>query len=217
MKQTIKIAIADDHLVFRDALKNVINKFPNFKVVATYSNGRQLLDSIPLTQPNVIIMDVCMPVMNGIEATALLKERHSEIGVLAISVFDIKEHVHDMLKAGAKGFISKGFFEYLDLHNAILDIYEKGFHYNKIVTKELVEKLGITPTEETTNHIGRKLSTQERKVLLFICEGLSTKQIAGKMQISTSTVDKLRVNIYINTNTKVIATLVMYAVKKGWV
>ncbi len=121
------------------------------------------------------------------------------------------------MKAGAKGFISKGFFEYIDLYNAILDIYEKGFHYNKVVTKELVEQLGITPTEETTNHTGRKLSTQERKVLLFICEGLSTKQIAGRMQISTSTVDKLRVNIYNKTNTKVIATLVMYAIKKGWV
>ncbi len=175
MKQSIKVVIVDDHLVMRDAIRNVIHKFHNMKVVATYPSGRQLLDSINMVHPDLILMDVCMPEMSGIETTKLLKEKHAHVGVLAISVFDYREYVCDMLTAGANGFISKN-FEYIDLYNAITDIYEKGFHYNHIVTKQIVEELGIATSKTTVYEpIAKKPSHQEMQVLQYICDGLLTK------------------------------------------
>ncbi len=146
--------------------------------------------------------------MNGIEATKLVKKYYPEINIIAISIEEHEEYVNSMLHAGAVGYICKDAFPE-EVILAITDVYDKGFHLNRIVTPELLDKLGINTKPLSKELIN--LTDRELEVLILMCMDRSTKQIAEELGMATKTVDKHKENLYRKTNTHTSNGLVSFA------
>ncbi len=212
MKHTkiIKVAIADSHPLFVKGFAELISKHPRCVIAFCVYNGTDIIDAIKLNKPDIIFMDIRMPKMNGIEATKLVKKHYPEIKVIAISMEEHDDCVTDMLQAGAVGYICKD-AQPEEVILAITDVYDKGFHLNRIVTIELLDKLGIIYNTEPQSKKTINLTERELEVLTLMCMDRNTNQIAKELNISTKTVGKHRENMHLKTGTHTPNGLVSFA------
>lgn len=206
-----KIILVDDHKLFRDGLKLLLNNSPKTIVVAEASNGLEFLSIISQHLDAVVLMDIEMPEMNGIIATQKAIEKYPDLKIIALSMFGEDEFYFKMIESGVKGFLIKN-SEIKDVLNAI-EIVAKG---ENCFSQELlysivknINKSNILLNSQTD------LSEREIEIVKLICEGLSNQEIADKLFISKRTVDKHRSNILEKTACKNTASLVMYSIKKG--
>jgi|SRR5665213_2719831 len=200
---TINIILAEDHELLRDGFASLIEKCPQINLVAEASNGEQLVQLTEKWQPDVVLTDILMPVMDGIEATRQISKKFPDIGIIAYSMFNEEYLLNDMLDAGAIGYLIKNASKE-ELIAAINSVYKHKTFFCRDTTMKLA-KLKATNNEN-------KLTEKEREVILFICWGMSNKEMADKYNLSVRTIEGYREKIMEKIKINKIAPLVVYAI-----
>lgn len=208
----IRILLADDHKIIRDGLKMIIDKFPGIDVVAEAENGKMALEICEKEQIDLIVMDINMPEMDGIEATRHVREKHPEIKVLPLTMSDNDVHIRNMIEAGASGYILKSSGSN-DLRSAIEMIMD-GKHFfsdesTQAVLLDLIQNRGKPRQHDPIN-----ITEREMEVLELIIKEFTNPEIAKKLFISSRTVDAHRRNLLQKTGARNTAGLVRYAMEK---
>ncbi len=204
----IRIIIADDHQLFRNGLKILLNSFPDFEVTGEVSNGEEFLKMIKTTPADIALMDINMPLMDGIEATRKALKTCPAISIIALSMYGEEEYYYKMVDAGAKGFILKD-SDITEVKEAILTVIKGGSYFSQELLYHVIQKIKHRENESKTAN----LSKREKEILFKICEGLSNQEIAGSLFISKRTVDKHRANLLGKTNSKNTASLILFAIR----
>ncbi|MCC6461935.1 MAG: response regulator transcription factor [Saprospiraceae bacterium] len=215
-KPTIRVAIAEDQRLFRECLIPVINQFENMEVCLEASNGRELLDAlaqgIPL--PDVVLMDLTMPELNGMETTEQIKVRYPEIKVIILSVHGEERHIVKLVGIGVNAYLVKN-AELTEVRRAIESVVEKGFYFNEATLRAL--QAGMEQRKQKTFDPEMTLTTREREILELICKECTTPEIAERLFISVRTVDGHRNNLLAKTGARNTAGLVLYALRHSLV
>lgn len=207
---TIRIALVDDHALFRNGLKLLLDNINNFKVVTESQNGKEFVDQLsPDNAPDVVLMDINMPIMNGIEAATAATARVPQLKIIALSMFGEEDYYYEMINAGAKGFLLKN-SDINDVTTAIEQVMMGNSYFSQEVLYNVIRKFQPHKEEELDTAL---LSKRELQVLQGICRGLSNQEIADTLFLSKRTVDKHRSNLLSKTNSKNTANLIMYAIK----
>jgi DNA-binding NarL/FixJ family response regulator len=204
----IRIALADDHQLFRNGLKILLGSFADFEVLAEASNGNELMRALENTPCDIVLMDISMPEMDGVEATGKLARQMPDTRVIALSMYGEEEYYYRMVDAGAKGFILKD-SDISEVHDAIVAVYKGGNYFSQKLLYHVIKRIKNREQEVKSS----SLSKREREILLKICEGLSNHEIADALFISKRTVDKHRANLLAKTGSKNTASLILYAIK----
>jgi DNA-binding NarL/FixJ family response regulator len=205
----ISIMIVDDHNLFRNGLKLLLNATPKMEVIAEAENGKSFLDQMNRIMSDIVLMDIDMPVMNGIEATQLAMQKYPQLKVITLSMFGEEEYYFKMIEAGAKGFLIKN-SDISEVRNAIKTVYEGRTFFSEELLLNVVKNIRTVSLPLKEAEI---LSEREIEILQQICFGHSNVEIADLLHISKRTVDKHRSNLLEKTNSKNTANLVMYAMK----
>jgi DNA-binding NarL/FixJ family response regulator len=201
----IRIAIVDDHTLFRNGVASLMSEFAELQVVFEAENGKQFQEALAKRGlPDVVLMDINMPVMDGYEATAWLKKSYPNIKVLALSMFEDDLAVIKMIRSGACGYVLKE-SKPRELLEAIKTIYTKGVYINELVSGKLIRSV----TDEDDTEITKK----ELDFLKYCCSELTYKEIADKMNVSPRTVDNYREALFLKLNLRSRTGLVLYAIQ----
>ena len=215
----IRIALVDDHSLFRKGLKVLLSSRSDFSIVADVGSGEEFLEVLMQAQPDVVFMDYAMPQMNGAETTRRALEMSPDMKVITLSMFGDNAYYSDMMSSGAKGFLLKD-SEFAEVVEAVDTVFEGGTYFSASLLESLSHSLRTTgATASVADDIAEadRLSEREIEVLLAICQGLSTQEIADKLFISKRTVDKHRANILEKSGCKNTASLVVYAIRNRFV
>lgn len=209
--EKIKTIIVDDHSIIRDGIKRILVSDINIKVVADFKNGQELLDFLETTiDVDVILMDISMPVLNGVDTTKIIKTKYKHIKVLALTMHDETTYILSMFNARTNGYVLKesGAEE---LIKAIYTVVEGNNYFTNDVSSKIINSL----VNETKN-IGKKvLSIREIEIIRLVADGLKNNQIAEKLCLSARTVESHRRNILTRLNLKNTAEMINYAIKEG--
>ena len=210
---TIRVLIADDHTIMRAGLRSLLEKEDQIEVVAEAENGRRAVQLAVEHEPDVVVMDVSMPDLNGIEATSQVLESLPEAKVIALSMHTDKRFVMGMLRAGASGYLLKDCASQ-ELANAIVSVASNKKYLSPDIAGVVIEDslYGVQQGGETVSSM---LSAREREVLQLIAEGWSTKQIAAHLYVSGKTVETHRRQIMKKLDLHNIADLTKYAIREG--
>ncbi len=213
MKPTI--ALADDHILLRNGLAALLQDL-DYEVVFEADNGKQFIDKLKThTPPQVALMDINMPEMDGYDTTLWLKKNHPEVKVLALSMYDDENAIIRMLKNGAKGYILKD-SDPSELKAAIQALITKGFYHSELVTGTLIHTINhLDDPENSTAKDVLGLNERELELLKFICTEMTFKEIADKMHLSPRTVDGYRDTLLEKLQCKSRVGLVIFAIKNG--
>ena len=210
--KTNKIIIVDDHKIFREGLKLVLSTIPKTEVVGEASNGKEFLEIIKENSADIIFMDINMPEINGIKATAQAMETNPDLKIIAISSSDDAETINQSLYAGIHGYLLKN-ADYKEIEQAVYNLSEGKSYYSK----QILEKLSASVINDySKNKIKDKLSAltkRQKEILKLICSGYDTKTISEKLFISNRTVEKHKENLMNTTDTHSTAELIVYAHK----
>jgi len=206
--EKIRIIITDDHQLFRNGLKILLNAFPEFEVAGEASNGEEFLQLLKNTQADVALMDINMPEMDGIEATRKGLKFYPGIHIIALSMYGEEEYYYKMVDAGAKGFLLKD-SDIFEVKEAIITVSKGGSYFSQELLYHVIQKFKHRENESKTAN----LSKREKEILFKICEGFSNQEIAETLFISKRTVDKHRANLLGKTNSKNTASLILFAIR----
>jgi two-component system nitrate/nitrite response regulator NarL len=208
--QKIRIVIVDDHQVVQDGFKLRLDMEASFEVVGSAANGVEAIEVIENATPDVVLMDINMPLMNGVEATHELKSRHPSLKILMLTMHEDKEYIMQAMQAGAMGYLLKEISSD-KLVQAIKTVYSGGTYFCKKVTQTLFSE----PVNKTEKQEPNPLSRREESVLKLIAQGESNKKIASNLEISVRTVETHRQNIKHKLNIQSAAGLAKYALERG--
>jgi two-component system response regulator NreC len=210
---TIRVLIADDHTIMRAGLRSLLEKEDQIEVVAEAENGRRAVQLAVEHEPDVVVMDVSMPDLNGIEATSQVLESLPEAKVIALSMHTDKRFVMGMLRAGASGYLLKDCASQ-ELANAIVSVASNKKYLSPDIAGVVIEDslYGVQQEGETVSSL---LSAREREVLQLIAEGWSTKQLAAHLYVSVKTIETHRRQIMKKLDLHNIAELTKYAIREG--
>jgi len=206
MKYTV--VIVDDHILLSQALSGLINAFDKFKILYLCKNGKELITRLqdPKNIPDIVLMDINMPIMNGIETTTALKEEYPQIKVLALSVENDENTILKMLRAGAKGYLLKDTEKNI-LEHALLQVQETGFYHTNDITNLLLDSLNPKENNQAV------LKDREIEFIKHACTEKTYKEIASNMCLSTKTIEGYRDAVFEKLNLKNRTGLVIYAIK----
>ncbi len=212
MSKEYKLILVDDHCMFRDSLKFVLAQAGNIDIIAEASDGREFLTIIDHTLPDLVLMDISMPRLNGIGATKEAIVKYPDLKIIALSMFGEEQYYHKMLQAGAKGFVLKesGSDELL---MAITTVMKGNFYFSKEILNNMIRNISANNNVNGDAIHKHKLSEREIEILKLICQGLSNVEIAEKLSISQRTVEGHRSKIIDKTEARSSIHLVLYAVK----
>ncbi|MBA2744823.1 MAG: response regulator transcription factor [Flavisolibacter sp.] len=212
----IKVAIADDHKIFRKGVILSLRPYTNIKFVLEAENGNDLLLGLPATEPDVVLMDLRMPGKDGIETTKLVSKQFPKIHILVLSMYEDERFVSHLMENGANGYLLKN-AEPSEIRKAIIDVHEKGYYLNSFVNRILLKK--AHSKQKVVPSLSREitLSDKERDVLKYICMEFTAQEIAQKMDISPRTVEAIKDRLMERFGSKNTAGLVFFAVKNNLV
>jgi DNA-binding NarL/FixJ family response regulator len=208
-----KVLLVDDHAIIRQGLASLLEKQPDIEVVGGVEDGRQAVDIARKLAPNLVIMDISMPNLNGIDATRKIVEELEEIKVIALSIHSSRRFVAEMLKAGASGYILKDCL-FDELIEAIRTVLGGGIYLSPKITGVVIDDY-VQRLSKQFQPNGPVLSDREREVLQLLAEGKSTKQIALQIHVSAKTVESNRRNIMEKLRINSVAELTKYAIREG--
>lgn len=211
-----KVLIADDHQVVRDGLKNILLSTGNMTVISEAADGNEAIKMYDETKPDVVIMDISMPNMNGIEATKLIKDKDPEARILILTMHDNQEYLNQVIRSGANGFVLKN-TDKDELLDAVKTVAAGEKFFSKDISKMMIENYirSAQDNEKTNAYKEIPLTKREIEILKRIAEGHSNQEIATLLFISYNTVDTHRKNIMHKLSIKNTAGLVRYAIEKG--
>ena len=210
----IKLVIADDHEIFRDGFKLMLSKFPEIMLVGEAGNGRELLELIEKENPDVILTDIKMPVMDGIEATKKITELYPDKGIIGLSMYDDDELIIEMLEAGAKGYLIKNAGKD-QIIEAIKTVYNDEPYYCKTTSHKLTQMIAKSRFNPYKKSEKAEFSEREKEIIAGICDEMTNKEIGDKLFISVRTVEGHRLKILEKMSVKNTVGLVVYAIKNG--
>ena len=210
----LRILLADDHVVMRQGLRALLERQSNLEVVGESENGRETIDLAASLRPDVLVMDVGMPILNGIEATKTIVTQNREISVIILSMHVDESYVMRALKAGARGYLLKDSAP-ADLMNAIQAVSQNKSFFSPKVSHILAEDYVRILKQKGAVDSYDLLTTREREILQLIAEGKANKEIAAALNISPYTVETHRSHILEKLNLHNPAELILYAVRKG--
>lgn len=216
MNTTIKIAIADDYKIFRDGLKVGLSAEANFEVMLEADNGENLIKAMEHTMPDVIIMDIKMPIMDGMEATKLIRKLYPLVKVLVVTMYDDDKFIIHLMEIGANGYLLKN-AEPDEIRKAIYAVSENGYYFNDLVNKALLKKLVIKNQIKPSFNQDIELTERELEVLKLICEEKTAIEIGKEIFLSPRSVEGIRQRLIEKVGVRNTAGLVMFAVKNGMV
>jgi DNA-binding NarL/FixJ family response regulator len=211
----ITILLAEDHEILRDGLKSLLKDEPDLLVVEEAKNGQEVVEKIQNQAIDLIIIDINMPLMNGLETTLYLQEHHKEIKVLVLSMLDNDKYLSQMFEAGATGYLLKSTSKE-ELIYAIKKVAKGGTYVCSEMTLNILDKPKTNGSGETMLN-AVSLSKREIEVLRQIAEGMTSKEIAKKLFTSTRTVETHRMNLIEKTKSKNTAALVKFAILNGFI
>ena len=213
MKQ-IRIVLADDHTVMRSGLRLLLEREPSFSVAGEASDGRAAVQMVEKLSPDVVVMDIAMPNLNGIEAAARIAESRPQTAVVMLSMHSDESYVLRALKAGARGYLLKDSAE-SDLISAVKNVNEGRTFFSPAISNLLVEEYIREIRGRGVEDSYELLTPRERELLQLMAEGKTTKEIAAELGLSPYTVDTHRSNLMRKLNLNGLAELILYAVRKG--
>jgi DNA-binding NarL/FixJ family response regulator len=210
---SIKIILADDHKIVRDGLRALLEKHSGMEVVAEASDGRTVIKLARKLLPDIIVMDITMPDLNGIEATRQIVDELPSVKVVALSVHSDKRFVAGMLKAGAAGYLLKD-CAFEELAGAIRSVVEDHTYLSPGISDVIIKDyVDYSLAEDESG--SSSLTSREREVLQLLAEGNDTKRIASILNVSIKTVETHRQHIMSKLNTRSVAELTKYAIREG--
>jgi len=210
----IRILVADDHTVVRKGLCLLLESHPGFKVIGEASDGREAIAMAEAHAPDVVILDVAMPILNGIEAARQISAKLPQTAIVFLSMHSDEGYVLKALKSGAKAYLLKDSAEY-DLINAIKAVSEGKAFFSPAISRMLVEEYVREMRERDVDDSYELLTTREREILQLFAEGKAPKEVASLLSLSLYTVETHRSNIFQKLNLHSGAELILYAVRKG--
>ena len=210
----IKIAIVDDHHIFMEGLKILLTGEKNIEIVGQAINGKDFISKLENIDVDVVLMDIEMPEMNGIETTTYISEHYPKIKVIALSMHGDEEYYYKMIHAGAKGFLLKE-SKSMELKEAIQKVSIGENYFSQELLRRIIYNFGSDKNIKSKK--GTELSKREIEILSLICNGFSNGEIADKIHISQRTAEGHRSSLLKKTNSKNTASLIMYAIKNNLV
>ncbi len=210
----IRILLVDDHKILRDGICSLLKEYPDMEVIGEAADGRTALRLAEELSPDLVIMDISMPDLNGIDATRRINADHPDMKVIALSMHYDKQFVSEIFKAGAAGYLLKdSAFE--ELEHAIRIVMDNKTYINPQIASLVVESLVSQPSATANRKAFSLLTEREREVLQLIAEGNSTKEIASDLNISAKTIESHRRQVMGKLNIRNIAELTKYAIREG--
>ena len=214
--ETLRIVLAEDHTILREGLRALLSADPNFEIIGEAQNGREAVRCVEKMEPDLLLMDLSMPRMSGMDAIREIKKRYPEIKIIALTVHKTEEYLLTTLKAGADGYVLKD-ATHEELVMAIKNVMGGKSYLSPGVSEKVI--VGYLEGRESNRSISpwETLSQREREVLKLIAEGFKNKEIAEDLCISLKTVEKHRANLMKKLDLHNAAALTVYAVQKGLV
>jgi len=206
----IEIAIIDDHNIFREGITLVLNQIPDFHIIFDSANGYDFLQFLDHKVPDIVLMDVNMPIINGVDLTLLALEKNPELKIIALTMFSDLVHYNKMINAGVKGFVIKKASKD-ELKNAIENVYD-GRHY---FSHEILHKLAVQSVYDS-RYLNKDLTSREKEILKLICQGKTGAEISEILFISNKTVESHRSNIFKKAKVRNVAELIIWAIKHNY-
>ncbi|HWQ83004.1 MAG TPA: response regulator transcription factor [Anaerolineales bacterium] len=203
----VRVLIVDDHAILRDGIRSMLERYDDIQLVGEAGDGRQALALVAALKPDIVLMDINMPEMNGLEATRLIVEQHPQTKVLILTQHDNHEYVTSLLQAGAAGYVLKRSGG-RDLINAIHQVHDQGAYLEGSVARQLLDRYTSRPASDRDGLLA--LTERERQVLHLIAQGKSNKEIAQRLVISPKTVSVHRTNIMNKLNVESSFELIRY-------
>jgi DNA-binding NarL/FixJ family response regulator len=213
MKKLINVALADNQTIFRKGLISLLNGTGNIKVTSDAENGKNLLDQIRKKRPDVIILDIDMPVMNGIETTKILHKDYPDVKILILSIQINKAMIIEFIESGAHGFLLKD-MSVDKVLEGIHSVRTSGYYLNDMISKIMIGS-SLKNKKIQTSSCSVKLTSREIEIIKLLSQALGNSEIAKKLFITARTVQRHRENIRIKINVKNVNGVLMYAVKNN--
>jgi DNA-binding NarL/FixJ family response regulator len=213
-REPIKIVIADDHEIYRDGLKLMLTKAKDIDLVGEAEDGNKLVKLVDAVKPDVIITDIKMPVMDGIEATMTILKKHPKIGIIGLSMFEEEQQIMDMLDAGALGYLLKN-SDKVELIEAIHAVADGQQYFCQHTSSKMAKVIALSRHGSTKAKKTPDFEKREREIITLICEGLTNKEIGDKLNISPRTVEGIRMRILEKMNARNSVGIVITAIKMG--
>lgn len=210
----IKVAIADDHKIFRKGVILSLRPFTNIKFVQEAENGQDLIDGLSKSEPDVILMDLRMPQKDGIETTKQIAKQYPAMHIVILTMFEDERFVSHLMEIGANGYLLKS-ADPSEIRRAIMDVAEKGYYLNNFVNRILLKK--SHSKQKTVPNLSSEITLNEREkdVIKYICMEFTATEIAQKMDVSPRTVEAIKDRLMEKFGTKNTAGLVFFAVKNN--
>ncbi len=212
--ENVRILLADDHNILRDGMRLLLERQPGFAVVGEAGDGREIVELAREHRPDVVVMDIAMPNMNGIEATRRIVEKQPETGVVILSMHYDESYVLRSLKAGARAYLLKDALK-SELIAAIRAVAEGRSFFSPKISRILQEDYVEALARKDADDSYELLTDREREILQLVAEGKTNKEIATILNVSLYTVDTHRTHILQKLNLHSVPELILYAVRKG--
>ena len=208
----IRIVLADDHEIFRDGFRVMLKKQPSVELIGEAPDGEELIKLVEELQPDVVVTDIKMPKLDGIQATKILTKRFKDIGVVSLSMFDEENLIIDMLEAGAKGYLLKNAHKD-EIIAAIQAVFQDQTYYCNHTSRKLTRMIAESSFNPNRRPVYPDFSERELKVIRFICKEFSNKEIALQLNLSVRTIEGYREKIQEKISARNTAGIVVYAIK----
>ncbi len=210
---SIRVLLADDHGVVRKGLRFLLERQPGMEIVGEAGDGREAVRLAETTDPDIAIMDIAMPLLNGIEATAQMVKRNPRVGVIILSMHSDEDYLLSALNAGARGYLLKDSAE-VDLVRAIQAVHKGTPFFSPEIAKTMLEDYMRFLQQRNLQDSYELLTDREKEVLQLLAEGKSNKEVAAILDVSVYTVDTHRMHLMQKLNLHNTAEIVLYAVRK---
>jgi len=206
------IIIVDDHKIFRDGLLLLLENFDFVSVIGQAANGEEFLSLIENSIPDIVLMDINMPKMNGIEATKKALQKYPDLKIITLTTFADDEYIEQMISAGVEGYMLKR-SDIEDFEKAIKKVAKGGSYFSSEIIKVITRNLYKNKEQESKRQAITKFTSREKQILHYICKGLNNEQIADLIYLSPKTVEKHKSSLFQKTETFNTVNLVIYAFK----
>lgn len=208
----IKVAIADDHKIFRDGIKMALSGKEYLKIIWEAEDGKDLIHKMKIKLPDVLLMDIRMPEMDGINAISLLRKEYEEVKIIVLTMYDDQEMIARMMEMGANAYLTKT-TDPEEIYNAILTCMNDDFYFNDLLNKAVLLKLQQKKTTRQFYPNPVKFNEKEISILKLIAQDKTTEEISKEVYLSPRTIETIRQNMKTKVGAKTIAGLVMYGMR----
>jgi DNA-binding NarL/FixJ family response regulator len=210
----IKVIIADDQSLVIESLRLVLEQDPDISIIAEAVNGKEVIDAVIKEKPDVVVTDIQMPEMGGIELTRTLQSVYPEIKIIGLTMYEEDYLVVEMMEAGAKGYVMKD-SGIGPVAEAIHAVYRNRKYFCDSTSDKLIQKLAASTADISAREDADKFNEKEKEIIRLVCQEFSNKEIAEKMHLGLKTIESYRNKIFEKTGVKNMAGLAVYAIRAG--